>query len=729
MTLAVALVAATLALVFVVARREAPPSASDGVQPGPAPAAAVASGLAVPSDAADRAGAANAGAPTIAADDGLEVVVATRDSAMPSGRAVPRIRVVVGVGTPPIGAPNEGIVRAGLELDASRADLRTVTTGDDGRATLRIPRAEVEAARSQRDPSVWARVVEPGYQQRTLRKPLGDDAAGAIEVALIAFRGRTLRGRVVDADGAPVAARVTASAPDVQGRVGIGATSRSGADGWFELMPFRGGVQHLLAEAGDLGTGAVRDLDVDAVASEPIVLRVSGPGVVRGRVRDAVGNGVPGLELGVWMASLDDDAGSFVLAEPGHTHARLEGRGRAWATVRTAADGSFEARGLRADRYVVRAGASSHGPFPRLLTPAPVASDGVELDLRLERTVLAVRTVDSRGDPWTGAVESGRTSSSFDDGRIGAPASWPEHVTLVVLPVASDAARGDPLRPRFLGSRDDAGVHVVPCVPGARYRVGLMGGNERWRPVEVDVPALAGRVDVTLVPTFDAALGSLVVQARGASGAALTSEYSIRVEDVDGGETLVLDEVDRWESGSGARRLPAGSYRVVVRAEPFVDDHHGTLMESAMLGSFESIVTIRQDETTTLVALLPAGARIRAKITGAALDEDTAAVRARCPSCALDFDAGFWIEQAATALHADGRWPIAVRFPWELETTSGAGTHLDAWLRVGRQGTSELLPAGRYRFEARMPGGRTASKVVDLVDGTTTDVELAIPPR
>lgn len=371
---------------------------------------------------------------------------------------------------------------------------------------------------------------------------------------------------------------------------------------------------------------------------------------------------------------------------------------------------------------------------PAVERPSPVdvvvLRDGVLVIPPPSFADVRVHIVDARGEPWTGAVQRDDAWRNRDEPPTDAPSAWPTVATLVVVPASADVEPGAHREARLLASRGEDGVFRVQCRSGDRYRIGLMGGAERWRPREFVVSTLATSMDVKIVATWDAALGALEVRVRDAAGAALTGPYSIRVEDVDDGAPLVHYFVERSESGSGTRRLPAGTYRVVVHGEPDVGRQHGVVHDFAAHGRFETIVEVRQDETTTLLAPLPAGARLRAKIAGAGSPADEVAVRAQHPpTTVFGGPIEFWSERATMSLVADGRWPVSVFFRWEMTSSSGAGTHLGDWLLLGKGGTSELLPAGRYRFEARLPGGRSASADIVLVDGQTTDVELAIEPR
>lgn len=124
---------------------------------------------------------------------------------------------------------------------------------------------------------------------------LNAEASGSVEVALI--RGRTLRGRVIDGNGAPVAdAYVAAPAVEIDGfgpaqQLDWPAT-RTRDDGSYELADVRRDMQHLLFVV-KAGYGVVSyDVDdrdvIDDVLTMPDVVLHAGA-IVRGVVVDQVG--------------------------------------------------------------------------------------------------------------------------------------------------------------------------------------------------------------------------------------------------------------------------------------------------------------------------------------------------------------------------------------------------------------------------------------------------------
>jgi hypothetical protein len=454
--------------------------------------------------------------------------------------------------------------------------------------------------------------------------------------------------------------------------------------------------------------------------TQDLPVPVVGPGVVRGRVRDTMGRPSSGLDLCILAAVADDAAGSFVVPQAISTALEREARGRFWATTTTAADGSFEARGLRADRFVVRARTDRDGGYPLLLTPVAVESDGVPLELLLDRPHIAVRVVDADGNRWAGAIGV--------DARFWArPVEvWPAGPQVVVAPSLADARLGDPETLALSGKRVGRSEVVFEVSPGRRYEVGLVGGPATWKPREVEVPLGSSRIDVTLAVPGSVRMGALVVSVHGPSGDALAGGVAIGIEDPASGVPLLLR--DNFEHPGPQRfALPEGTYRVVVDGVASTDPMHGTLWSPRSCGRFATTVRVESERTTELLAEVPAGARLHLVLRGETREEDRRAIRKRKPYVEPgSVDA--WASEASIVLVFETSWPVPVEFTRHLGTTSAAGTELISYMQVGDEGTSEILPAGRCRLEARLPGGRVASQAIELLDGKLAEATLVFAP-
>jgi hypothetical protein len=127
---------------------------------------------------------------------GLPLMVTTRKGLFSDAATVPSISVEIGVGS--LKAPDSPV-------------LARATTDENGRAEISIPWCTVEAARGDPSSRIWVRVVAPGFQQRTQHALLPATLAPTA-VSAIAIPGGALRGRLLDADGRPVAGRVSAKA-------------------------------------------------------------------------------------------------------------------------------------------------------------------------------------------------------------------------------------------------------------------------------------------------------------------------------------------------------------------------------------------------------------------------------------------------------------------------------------------------------------------------------------
>ncbi len=101
--------------------------------------------------------------------------------------------------------------------------------------------------------------------------------------------GLTLAGRVVDANGSPVAgALVVLGRPDAAGESGRSGGDLTSADGAFRLDHVAPGAATISVCSGDFVDVAVtRDV---AAGSPPLVVTLHRGGLVRGTVRDAAGN-------------------------------------------------------------------------------------------------------------------------------------------------------------------------------------------------------------------------------------------------------------------------------------------------------------------------------------------------------------------------------------------------------------------------------------------------------
>jgi hypothetical protein len=634
-----------------------------------------------------------------------EVVLSTRKAMLPNAEFVPGIAVALGLGAP---------------LDPSCAPFAEVVTDEHGIARVTIPAAALRAARAKPGDRVWARVVSPGYQQRTHSRPLSGGCE-PIEMTIVPWPGGTLRGRLLDAEGRPTPGNVRAATRMPTGALGLGASADAGTDGWFEILLSREGTYQLVADARDSGTGVVRDCAVRFTDAAPVEIRTTGPGTIRGRIHDSAGRGSSGLEILVLVSALDDERGSFVLPEPQETEAQLEGRGRLWSTVQTRADGSFEVLGLRSDRYVIRAKrnrSERFGPYPELLTPVAVESDGSALDLAFDRPHLAVRIENTDHSPWGGKLHL--DTRPYPE----PPEEWPADVSLLVFPARAEAHLDERDSSCLRGRPVEGGETVFEVTAGRHYEIGLAGGSQGWHPVGAYVPPESSRVEVVLTASAEVPRGSLVVSAFDQSGAMVTNGLVLRIEDPDLGVPLVERRSHYGATWPQRIQLAEGDYRLVVEGIGTTEFEHGVLMAPRAHGRFDTPVRIERDRETDVRADLAPGARVHLHLLGEVLDQDREAIRERYEGWHLPGGTDNWAERPSIVLVSGDRWPEPVEFTVEMRGSSAAGTHLTSKLALGTDAVSQMLPTGRYSIQARMPGGRVASQDLDLVEGQTSEVTL-----
>jgi hypothetical protein len=454
----------------------------------------------------------------------------------------------------------------------------------------------------------------------------------------------------------------------------------------------------VLAESARHGTGATHvDAPRDPTVQTVIVL--DGPGVLRGRVLDGAGAGAAGVRLVIDLAGLrapgdrSDEVADQTLA------ARLEGGGLVRSTVTTDVEGRFEVSALRHAAYEIRAEVEA-GEV--LLTRVP--ADGRELVLSLTRPHLVVRVLDEAGEPWL--------CPPIYPPR-GLPVDWPKTPHLALLRVGGeDAPWGvlDDTRARTVGE-----ASVFELAPGARYLVGLVGGQEPWDPLVVE--ARDGRTDVELRVKQTLRPGTLVVTADLRPGS-LGAAVRLRLEDPRTGFALV--QVDALEFGADPPTVtaPAGDWRLVVEGQAWYD-MTGRRLDRGAFGRFETRVEIRPDERTPVHVALPEGARL--------------ALTATCHPCAPDAvaDGDLGPDGVAVTLGDANHWHTAVRFE-----PPPAGPDDPGWdpmrsrarpptnLRLGVETIAEGLPAGQWTLLGRLADGRTARTEVVLVDGETTEARL-----
>ncbi|MCC6408375.1 MAG: hypothetical protein IT453_14515 [Planctomycetes bacterium] len=631
----------------------------------------------------------------------LPLTVHTRSSMIPNAASVGDVEFAVIVG--PMRGPDA------RELARARTDA-------NGDALVAVPWHEVAMAQTDPQARLGVRVIGAGFQQRTqaMRVPAEPTPQ---ELTVLGVAGGTLVGRLLGIDGTPHAGTVRAVALEPDVRAVSAGVDVFGPRGWFELHLILPGVYDLTADTPDGagGTASLRGLTVSfTYPAQRIELVLAGNGALRGRVVDVEGAPAAALTLiarAVELGDGTDDSDAMRSVRDAFTR---DGRGRAESEVRTAADGSFELRGLRAGRFRIFASVDEGFGIGHVLTPEPVDSaPGPPLELVFSRPHLAVRIVEPDGTPWSGSAALGTPS------RWGSTVAWPKEPTLIVAPPPDDASY-DARGLACLRGQVVDGVYVFECEAQRTYQVGLIGGGQPWRPLDVLVPAHASRVEVVVTRAPAAELGTWLVRARDAESEARGLAVRCSIEDSTTGFALLREwghAVQPWRF-----ELPAGEYRVAVEGEAELDLYHGVLTEERVLGRVEKLARVVAGRESTIELSLGAGARLRLTLRGATSDADRAAVSK--PGWRYFDSVEDRASVAEIALFAPNRRPEPVWFRWELDGTSAAGTHLRATLALGESELSEVVSAGRFELVARLPGGRVARAPVELVDGRTADVEL-----
>ncbi|HEX6884029.1 MAG TPA: sigma-70 family RNA polymerase sigma factor [Planctomycetota bacterium] len=216
--------------------------------------------------------------------------------------------------------------------------------------------------------------------------------------------GRSARGRVIDADGAPVAGASVGAGSLADGMDARAATT--GADGRFELTDLRIDLRHsLLVRAPGHACAVfdfpVREFEVPEIDLGDLALEPSTH--VSGRLTDLAGRPLEGLLVGASIEPLARDV--LGPLEGGEGYLSRGGLGTGAIQAPTDADGRFAFAGLPAGRWTLTAEPKGY------LTSAQVELDvtpgerraGVELALDTGLSITGFVT-DEEGRPLPGLV-------------------------------------------------------------------------------------------------------------------------------------------------------------------------------------------------------------------------------------------------------------------------------------------------------------------------------------
>jgi hypothetical protein len=603
-------------------------------------------------------------------------------------------------------------------------ELLEGTTGDDGvlAAEVRVPAAWLSTDEAF-DRFLWGVVREPGYQ-RLAREVVLETPPKATALALLARRGATLRGRVVDADGAPVAGvRVRLLEPDFTAEGGLKSTYDDGttrADGRFAIHHDGAGPRALLALADGRGTAFRADVAfepdgvrvgatlVEGDAPDAVLLVLAGGGELAGTVVDPAGAPVAGHLLWAlpagWQGPYLTDAQRFE---------RVRGDGLMDGQATTDARGRFAIAGLRPGGYHVWGYDGPEHAFGPRLTDAPAPAGTVDLRLVARRHALVVRVLDHAGralapvvaPPWSstvGARVTLRCAYAGDDGRL-------------------DAARA------YRGVHHTAladGTVVYEVEPDVPYLVGVVAREHPLQESVVRVPAdrLAEVLELHLAPPVPP--GTLALHVAQPDGAPFTDTTNVRVRSLASGATL-HESANYFHGPDFTAELPPGRYRVDVDVDPPIGSH-GEINRATPFTPVALEVTIRAGELSALDVRLGASGRLCVLVH---LPDGVAGVpRSYSADVALDdLIRGADLELAPIAGGAPLRAVFDVSYAGVLEipfhgVQTGKAPH-------GIEVTSvNPIPVGRYVARLSADGCAPFERELEIRAGEVTRLEAALRP-
>lgn len=339
------------------------------------------------------------------------------------------------------------------------------------------------------------------------------------EARLTAESGLSVRGRVVDAEGAPRSGRVTflhrvdtRSGPQLRGR----ESAWSGHDGGFmlafptsRLEPGERVLEGMVvARVDGVGTGVVEGLEWD-VSRPPddLTVVVRGAGVLEGVVRDSDGRPCAALPIQARLEAEGSASGSELL---------LEADGATLVRGTTDANGRFRLTGLREGMFRIHTTHAApfvpYGPAVAL-TNGPVATSTGPLELTFDEPHLIVRLEASDGTPWRHPIKV------IDSHRQGEYVLREALDTTTLRVVPARTAHGRPV-----ADSADPSCHLTASAPvDGLVRVSTRShrellviatggeGDERFapQPVHVALPEPATRAEVTLRATTGLATGEV----------------------------------------------------------------------------------------------------------------------------------------------------------------------------------------------------------------------------
>ena len=527
-----------------------------------------------------------------------------------------------------------------------------VTEGSDGRFAI-----------EDLAPGAWSLTVQSPRSRPAKVADVKVVAGAATDVGVVRLApGASLRGRVTDAAGAPVAGASLRAHPRGSVRLwGVGEGAFTDASGAFELSGFEPGRVDLVATHPSFAQAHLDDFEVGSDAAAEAHLVMTRGGRVEGRVHRRGGRPVEGMSV---ATSPPGDGTSTVPVGPDGTF-RIETVPAGAVTVTLSGEtGDLERALLEKREIVVAEGAS------------------VAVDFALQE-VLVAGTVVRGGEP-AGGVRISFHGRGPSGGRYGVPAG-----------AVVQAPPGAPLRDAAT-TRDDGGYELLVGEPGT-YAVSVASADGR-------ASYFLGQV---VVPDADAASFDFTLAGLTVAGTTVDAESGKPLQ-AHVSATREGDPMRAGRSASGgpdgrfALELEPGSYSLQASAEGYrtqdvplrvgdvaIDDVHFSLARSLRIGG-------RVVDAT--------GAAVAYVWVSALPDGPGGAPKARAVQSESRPDGTFLLDGLAAgsytvtaALH-DGRGEPA--FGMQPAVAAGASNVV---LRMG--------PVGWVRVTVAGPGGSPAGQV------------------
>jgi len=394
-----------------------------------------------------------------------------------------------------VGSAPVADARVVLEVRTSEGlvlDLARVRSDATGAYSAALPRLDALTARELASARIEARVEAAGFQPAESGTRLQPAPARDVTVDARLDEGAALRGRAVDARGAPVP-RVTAAISLRDGRSGPGGLTLvdetiADADGRFALGFAAGGKVHLSLRAEDAGVHA-REIEVVARKDHDVGdVALGGGDRMSGIALHVDGTPAKNLELWAIEGETSFQPDSFATAV---RRAREVERNEGLSYARTFTDeaGRFEFRALRPDHYSVKPADPAIVVEPRQALFEPGQTN---VELRVETPILVVRVVDDAGAPVPGALVEATELGLESDGSY-TPGSTRREATRGARALATFSA--DPETP--LAVRARLGTRVSP----ERIVYFGVGTQHLEEELALGTRASNGRIRLSLVGT------------------------------------------------------------------------------------------------------------------------------------------------------------------------------------------------------------------------------------